>query len=113
MRPMRLAATLLLAFALAAQALLVQTARAAQIAAMPDPAGFCLSDEKSDRHPSDRDCKVHCLLASGGDGPAVPARDAATSRAFALTTHAMGAPAEAPRPRPTLDQAARAPPVIA
>ncbi|MCZ8313289.1 hypothetical protein [Phreatobacter sp.] len=113
MRPMRLVAILLLAFALAAQGLLVQTARAAQVAAMPDLTGFCLSDEKGNSHPPDRNCTVHCLLAGGGDGAAIPVREPATPVVFAPMARSMGAPAEAFRPRPTLDQAARAPPVIA
>ncbi len=69
---------------------------------MPDPAGFCLSDEKSDRHPSDRDCKVHCLLASGGDGAAVPAATPQPPRlrSTVMLWGASGAPRPPPHSRP-------------
>lgn len=110
---MRLVATLLLAFALAAQGLLVQTARAVQVAAMPDPAGFCLSDETGNSHKPDRDCTVHCLAAAGGDGAAIPLRVASSCPLATPMALPMATWAEAFRPRPTLDQAARAPPVIA
>ncbi len=67
MRPLRLAAALILAFALTAQGLLAQTARAAQIGVAP-ATGLCLSDEEGQGHAPDRDCVVHCLLGSGTDG---------------------------------------------
>ncbi len=108
---MRLLTALLFAFALAAQGLLAQTARAAHAGASP-VAGLCLADEEGKGHTPDRDCVVHCLLGSGTNGSVASMAEAHGMPSWRMATAPVARFVVELRHRLSLDQAPRGPPAV-
>jgi hypothetical protein len=111
MRQMRLIAALVIAFVLAAQGLLSQSGRAAEVGLAP-AAGFCLSDEDGKGHAPDRDCVVHCLLGNGANGSAPSDTDLHPRSSWHETSAGQARSFAKPRHRLFLDRAPRAPPGV-